>query len=188
MQAPSRPRCSCGRDGGFAAVGHSRCRHPSAFEEQWTQPCGTWHGGHSLWSLACSPCPVIYHERFVESGADGHLWGICLCWTLRGALHSLSHAEMHGLCGRRRLHSQAYLQMPAAEDLLWIYTAFWRLSGAYAVTIFSFASSLYCQNKTGTDFAVLYCRCSICCCCCCNNLFLGCYMATRPRRASCPRL
>ena len=166
----------------------SRCRHPSAFEEQWTQPCGAWHGGHSLWSLACSPYPVIYHQRFVESGADGHLWGICLCWTLRGALHSLSHAEMHGLCGRRTLHSQAYLQMPAAEDLLWIYTAFWRLSGAYAVTIFSFASRLYCQNKTGTDFAVLCCRCSICCCCCCNNLFLGCYMATRPRRASCPRL
>ena len=66
------------------------------------------------------------------------------------------------------------------------YTAFWRLSGAYAVTVFSFASSLYCT--TGTDFAVLCCRCSICCCCCCNNLFLGCYMATRPRCASCRRL
>ena len=81
VQVPSRPLCSSGRDGGIAAVGHSRCRHPSAFEEQWTQPFGAWHGGHSLWSLACSPCPVIYHQRFVEPGADGHLWGICPCWT-----------------------------------------------------------------------------------------------------------
>ncbi len=115
--------------------------------EQGTQPFGAWHGGHSLWSLVCSPCPVFYLQRFVEPGADGHLWGICHLWTLRRALHGLSHAAMHGLCGRQRLHSQAYLQMPAAGDLLWIYTAFWRLSGAYAVTVFSTASSLYCKKK-----------------------------------------
>ena len=54
---------------------------------------------------------------------------------------------MHGLCGRQRLHSQTYLQMPAAGDLLWIYTAFWRLSGAYAFSFFSVASSLYCKQK-----------------------------------------
>ena len=123
--------------------------------EQWTQPFGAWHGGHSLRSLACSPCPVIYLQRFVEPGADGHLWGICHMWTLRRALHSLSHAAMHGLCGRQRLHSQTYLQMAAAGDLLWIYTAFWRLSGAYAFTVFSIASSVLLQTKTGTDCSVL---------------------------------
>jgi len=154
LAPPSRPRCSCGRDGGIAAVcqrlrssGHSRCGLPDSL----------WSRGHSLLEpgtvdTAFGACPVAPALSSIFKGSlNLGRMGICGEPVTFGpcvkALHGLSHAAMHGLCGRQRLHSQTYLQMPAAGDLLWIYTASWHLSGAYAVTCFSTVPCLYCNRR-----------------------------------------
>jgi len=74
----------------------------------------------------------------------------------------------------------------AAEDLLWNFTASWHLSGAYDLSIFSIIV-LSLLHQVLTLKCLLQMQ-HLLLLPLCNNLFLGCYMATRPRRASCPRL
>jgi len=190
LAPPSRPRCSCGRDGGIAAVcqrlrssGHSRCGLPDSL----------WSRGHSLLEpgtvdTAFGACPVAPALSSIFKGSLNLGWmGICgepVTFASKLSTACPMQQCMGSVVGKDCIprHTCRCRQQETCSGST-------QPPGTCQVQTLSPASALYhVSTATGADFKLLCCRCSICCCCCCNNLFLGCYMATRPRRASCPRL
>ena len=172
----------------------------SACAEQWTQPLwpsDLWSSGHSL----------------LEPGTVDTAFG---AWPVAPALSSIFKGSLNlgrmGICGESvtfgpcvELSTACPMQQcmgsVVGKNCIPRHTCRCRQqktcsgstqpAGTCQVHTLSPSSALRLSllpKKSGTDCEVFRCRCSICCCCCCNNLFLGCYMATRPRRASCPRL
>ena len=129
-------------------------------------PDSLWSGGHSLFGA--------WH--------GGHS-----LWSLPESLWSRGHSLFWSLARwTQPLEQDRNTWSVAAEDLLGLCTA--PSTCQMLMILASSALPSVCAVKQVLTLELLCCRCSTCCCCLCNNMFLGCYMATRPRRAFCPHL
>ena len=126
-------------------------------------PDSLWSGGHSLFGA--------WHGGHSLWSLPESLWsrGHSLCWSLAR--------------WTQPLEQDRNTWSVAAEDLRTAHSTCQML-----MILASSALPSVCAVKQVLTLELLCCRCSTCCCCSCNNLFLGCYMATRPCRALCPRL
>ncbi len=129
-------------------------------------------------------CQHLRSSGHSHCGLPDSLWsgGHSLFWSLARWTRPLEPGKVDAAFGAWT----ATIGVLPQKTLLGLSTA----PGTCQVHMISASSALssVCAATQVVTLELLCCRCSICCCCYCNNLFLGCYMATRPRRASCPRL
>ena len=147
--------------------------------QQWTQPFGAWHGGQSCraWhggqSFGAWPAAPALSPIFKGSLNLGRM-GICGEYVTCGPCVELSTACpmqqcMGSVVGKDCIpkHTCRCGSRIPALDLH---------SLLALVRCIRFHSLQHCiksllQTKTGTNFSVLCCRCSICCCCLCTPVF-----------------